>query len=192
MNTRWMAGLTAVAALWLFPARVAAQAPAGAAAGFKAEVTRSVEDAEKKVIALAEKFPAEKYGWHPEGARSTGDAFMHIVNGNYGYAAFMGTPRPEGITRESLAKITEKAQIVDALKKSFTHLKTAIANASDMDKPVKLFGGREGTVREVMLLAATHDHEHMGQLIAYARVNGIVPPWSEEAPKPAAPTKPGN
>jgi uncharacterized damage-inducible protein DinB len=167
------------ASLILGSARAQAQAPASPT-GLKAEITRSVEDAEKKVIALAERFPAEKYAWHPEGARSTGEVFMHIVNGNYGYAAFMGTPRPEGITRESLAKITDKAQIVDALKKSFAHLKTAIANASDMEKSVKLFGGREGSVREVMLLAATHDHEHMGQLIAYARVNGIVPPWSEK------------
>jgi uncharacterized damage-inducible protein DinB len=186
-----LGGITLLAALCLLPARLAAQG-APPATGFKAEVSRSIEDAEKKVIALAEKFPAEKYSWHPEGARSTGEAFMHIVSGNYGYAAFMGTPRPEGITRESLAKITEKPQIIEALKKSFAHLKMAIANVSDMEKSVKLFGGREGTVREVMLLAATHDHEHMGQLIAYARVNGIVPPWSEEQARPAAPSKPGN
>jgi len=180
-----------LAAMWLVPARALAQAPAAAPApGLKPEVIRTIETAENHVMALAEKFPAEKYSWHPEGARSTAEVFMHIAGGNYGYANAMGTPRPEGVTNEALSKITDKAQIIEALKKSFAHLKMAVENVSDPDKTVKL-RGRDFTMRELMLTAAAHDHEHLGQLIAYARVNGIVPPWSEEQARPAPPSKPG-
>ena len=168
-----------------FAPRAQAQA-APAPASFKAEVIRSIEDAEKKLVQLAEKFPQEKYAWHPEGARSTSEVFMHIAAGNYGYGSFMGTPRPEGKTGAVLMKITDKAQVIETLKNSFAHIKAAIENSGDVDKAIKLFG-RDATVREAMLLSATHCHEHMGQLIAYARVNGIVPPWTEEqAARPPA------
>jgi uncharacterized damage-inducible protein DinB len=183
-TNRLLAAIALIACLAVFAPAARAQAPA-APATYKAEVTRSIEDAEKKLIALGEKFPQEKYAWHPEGARTTAEVFMHIASGNYGYANAMGTPRPEGISNATLSKLTDKAQVVEALKASFAHIKGAIANA-DADKAIKLYG-RDGTVREAMLVSATHAHEHMGQLIAYARVNGIVPPWSEEqAAKPPA------
>jgi len=161
-------------------ARVQAQTPA-APTGIKAELIRAIEAAEGHVIALAEKFPQEKYSWHPEGARTTSEVFMHIAAGNYSYANLLGVPRPEGMTGAALAKITDKAQVVETLKKSFAHVKATIENVPDLEKPVKLYG-RDTVVREVMVVAATHCHEHLGQLIAYARVNGIVPPWSEEQP----------
>jgi uncharacterized damage-inducible protein DinB len=168
-------------------ARVQAQT-APAPAGFKAEIIRNLEEVEKKLVALAERFPQDKYGWHPEGARSTSEVFMHIAAGNYTYSTFFGTPRPESTTGPALAKITDKGKVVETLKNSFTHIETAIQNAPDLDKTIKLFG-RDATVREAMLVAAAHTHEHLGQLIAYARVNGIVPPWSEH-PAPARPAKP--
>lgn len=165
---------------------VQAQTPP-APAGVKGEIIRSIEAAEHHLVALAERFPQEKYGWHPEGARSTSEVFMHIAAGNYGYAKVMGTPPPEGTTGAVLSKITEKAKVVETLKASFAHLKTAIQDAPDVEKAIKLYG-RDATVREAMIVAAAHCHEHLGQLIAYARVNGIVPPWSEEQP-PARPAK---
>ncbi len=162
------------------PARVQAQA-APAASGVKAEIIRSIEAAENHLEALAEKFPQEKYGWHPEGARTTSEVFMHIAAGNYGYSRMIGTPPPEGTTGSALSKITEKAEVIKTLKASFAHIKEAVQGAPDVDKAIKLYG-RDATVREAMIVAAAHCHEHLGQLIAYARVNGIVPPWSEEAP----------
>ena len=177
------AGVLAVGLVALQPSALAQpQGSSGQAAaaptGVKAEILRSIEDAEKKIIALAEKFPQEKYAWHPEGARPTSEAFMHIAAGNYTFATFMGTARPDGKTGAVLSKITDKAQVVQTLKESFAHIKAAIANASDLETPVKFFG-RDTVVREVLIVSATHTHEHLGQLIAYARVNGIVPPWSE-------------
>jgi uncharacterized damage-inducible protein DinB len=168
-----------------FAPRVQGQATA-APTGFKADVIASIEDAEKKLVQLAEKFPQEKYAWHPEGARSTSEVLMHIASGNYTYGTFIGGTRPEGTAGAVLMKITDKPKVIEALKSSFVYVKAAIQGASDLDKPVKIFG-RDATVREAMLRSATHSHEHMGQLIAYARVNGIVPPWSEEqAARPPA------
>ncbi len=182
-----LAALAVAFALAAPPAPIRAQAPP-APASFKAEIIRSMEDAEKKLVALAERFPQEKYSWHPEGARSTSEVFMHVASGNYTFATFLGTPRLEGTTGAALAKITDKPKVIETLKASFAHIKAAIQNAPDIDKPIKLFG-RDATVREAMLVAATHCHEHLGQLIAYARVNGIVPPWSEEHAAPARPAK---
>ncbi len=162
------------------PAR--AQAQAAPATGVKAEIIRSIEAAENHLEALAEKFPQEKYGWRPgEGVRSTSEVFMHIAAGNYGYSRMIGTPAPEGTTGAALSKITDKAKVIETLKASFAHIKEAIQSAPDVDKAIKLYG-RDATVREAMIVAAAHCHEHLGQLIAYARVNGIVPPWSEETP----------
>jgi uncharacterized damage-inducible protein DinB len=80
--------------------------------------------------------------------------------------------------------VTEKSKVIDELKKSFAHVRAGIAATSDadLDKPVKFFGS-DSTVRGVLLTAANHEHEHLGQSIAYARVNGIVPPWTAEQQK---------
>jgi len=167
-------------ALAIPAAPVFAQTPP-APASFKAEAIHNLQEVEKKLVALAERFPQDKYGWRPgEGVRSSSEVFMHIAAGNYGYSKLIGTPPPEGTTGAVLAKITDKAKVVETLKASFAHIESAIQNAPEMDKPVKLFG-HDATVREVILQAVTHCHEHLGQLIAYSRVNGIVPPWTEEA-----------
>jgi uncharacterized damage-inducible protein DinB len=80
--------------------------------------------------------------------------------------------------------VTEKSKVIDELKKSFAHVRAGIAATSDadLDKPVKFFG-RDTTVRGVILSVSNHEFEHLGQSIAYARMNGIVPPWTAEQQK---------
>jgi uncharacterized damage-inducible protein DinB len=147
----------------------------------KAETLRLIDDAEKKLVALAEATPAEKYGWRPaEKVRSTGEVFLHVAGGNYFLASLAGTKPPEGINMREIEKEAgDKAKVIDALKKSFAHVRKVIESTSDadLDKTVKVFD-HDGTVREVLLIIATHAHEHLGQAIAYARSNGITPPWS--------------
>jgi hypothetical protein len=69
--------------------------------------------------------------------------------------------------------------VIAGLKKSFEHAKKAISDVpeGEMGKAVKMFG-RDASVREVFMTEASHAHEHLGQAIAYARMNGIAPPWS--------------
>jgi uncharacterized damage-inducible protein DinB len=150
---------------------------------FKTDLIKDIEGAEKELISLAEAVPAEKYSWRPgEGVRSISEVYMHVAGANYYVPNFAGVTPPPGIPQDMEKTITEKEKVIEALKKSFVHLHHAVENTpdSDFDKKVKFFGGEEATVRYVFLVAASHCHEHLGQSIAYARTNGIVPPWSKE------------
>lgn len=120
---------------------------------------------------------AGKYEWKPaEGVRSAGDVFNLIVYENGLVAKTLaGTP---GGARP--APITEPEKLQEALKTSYANLQQAITRLSDADLhvPVKLFGNdftKEESVRYVL----ADQHEHLGQSIAYARSNGVVPPWSK-------------
>jgi uncharacterized damage-inducible protein DinB len=147
----------------------------------KAETLRVIEDAEKKLLALAEATPADKYGWRPsDKVRTTGEVFLHVAAGNYFLASLAGNKPPEGIDMRNLEKNGgDKAKVIDTVKKSFDHIRQVVNATSDadLDKTVKIFD-HDGTVREIFLIIAAHAHEHLGQSIAYARSNGITPPWS--------------
>lgn len=157
-----------------------AAAPAPPASGFRAEFLHQLDDVENKLVSLAEAVPQQKYGWRPgDGVRSVSEVYMHVVWGNYSIPRFAGVQLPTGVSRDMEKTVTEKAQVVDWLKKSFAHVRQAMLNTpdADLDKPTKLFG-RDATVREVFFTLANHHHEHLGQSIAYARMNGVVPPWT--------------
>lgn len=156
------------------------ETPAGGA-GIKKEILRQVGDAESKLLALAEATPADKFGWRPsDKVRTTGEVFLHVAGGNYFLASMIGVNPPEGISLKDIEKEAgDKAKVIDSLKKSFAHIRQVINSTpdADLDKATKVFG-QDGTVREVLLLMATHSHEHLGQAIAYARSSGVTPPWS--------------
>jgi uncharacterized damage-inducible protein DinB len=150
---------------------------------FKKDLISDIEGAEKELISLAEAVPAEKYSWRPgEGVRSISEVYMHVAGGNYFLPTFAGVTPPPGISRDMEKTITEKEKVIAALKQSFVHLHNAVEKTpdADFDKNVKFFGGEEATIRYVYMVAASHCHEHLGQSIAYARTNGITPPWSKE------------
>jgi len=152
-----------------------------ASSAVKAEIMTWLKDAEDKLTQLAEATPERKYSYRPgKGVRSTGEVFMHVAAANYAIPAFAGVKPPEGFNLETYEKsMTKKADIVNALKASFEHVNTALANTSDADmvREIDVFGTKR-SVRSMYLLVLSHNHEHLGQSIAYARVNGIVPPWT--------------
>lgn len=154
-----------------------------AASSVKADIVRSLDDAQKKLVALAEAMPADKYTWRPgEGVRSVGEVFAHVSSANYFLPTLWGGKVPAGVDPRGFDKEAgDKAKTLDTLKKSFDSVKAAIAAVpdSDLDRSVKIFD-HDGTVREVVLIVATHAHEHLGQSIAYARMNKVVPPWSQK------------
>jgi uncharacterized damage-inducible protein DinB len=156
---------------------------ASAASGARAEFLDEIAYYEQRYTRLAETVPAEKYSWRPgEGVRSIGEVYAHIVAANYGVARALGTEPPTGLDFKAIQAVTEKAKITQLLKDSFAHFRRAILaiSDSDMDKSQKMFG-RQTTVRGAFILITGHFGEHLGQSIAYARVNGITPPWTEEA-----------
>ncbi|HEY9421899.1 MAG TPA: DinB family protein [Thermoanaerobaculia bacterium] len=148
----------------------------------RAEILRQIEDAEKKLVALAEATPAEKFAWRPaEGVRTTGEVLAHVAGANYFLPTFWGAKLPDGVDPRSFEKSgSDKAKTIETLKNSYGHLRQAAQalSAADLDRSVKLFG-RDAVVREVLMVLASHSHEHLGQSIAYARMNKITPPWSQ-------------
>ena len=128
---------------------------------------------------LAGAIPADKYGWRPaEGVRSVGEVVGHVAVANYFLTSFLGAPMPEGMTMES-EKEPDPAKLRAMLDASVEHVHHVIEGLSDADleKTVEFFG-QKMTERGLLLVALGHVHEHLGQLIAYARSNGVVPPWT--------------
>jgi uncharacterized damage-inducible protein DinB len=147
--------------------------------GFRAEFVADLDEVQDKIMRLAAAVPAEKYTWRPApDVRSVSEVYMHIAGGNYFLATFLGIQPPADMPKD-LEKITDKATVLADLKKSFDHLRHIVANESDadLDKSVNMFG-KPATRRYVFTTMLNHLHEHLGQSIAYARMNGVVPPWS--------------
>ncbi|TAK53299.1 MAG: DinB family protein [Bacteroidetes bacterium] len=148
--------------------------------GFRGDFLAQMKDVEEKIIGLAEAMPQEKYTWRPmEGVRSVSEVFMHIAGGNYLFPKFIGVKAPEGLSQDMEKTVTDKAKVKEVLKLSFEHIRKAVMEMkdNDLENPVKMFG-KETTFRDAIFTAATHMHEHLGQAIAYARMNAIVPPWT--------------
>lgn len=181
----------ALAAAVLSSAGTFAQDSAAPAAtsGVKGDLLTWIQDAEGKLAQLADAMPESKYGWRPDtGVRSVGEVFMHVAAANYGLPTFIGVPAPAGFKFETYEQsLTKKADIVKALHDSFVHMEGALKATSDanMDKPAEFFGMKT-TVRGAYFLLLSHAHEHLGQAIAYARMNKVTPPWSakEHAAEP--------
>ena len=145
--------------------------------GFRSEFLTNLDDVQEKILDLAESVPAEKYSWRPgPDVRSTSEVFMHIAGGNYFLATFLGMDPPK-MNGDIEKVITKKADVIAELKRSFEHLRNAANAITDLEKPVKMFG-TQTTYRGVLVTVLSHLHEHLGQSVAYARINGIVPPWS--------------
>jgi uncharacterized damage-inducible protein DinB len=156
--------------------------------GFRGEFVNEVNFVGKRLVDLANAMPADKYGWRPAaGVRSVGEVYVHVGLGNVFLPTFLGAKVPEGFTRDMEKSLTEKAKIIDVMNRSFDNLRSTAASTTDADleTKVKIFGGLEVTKREVMIIILNHMHEHLGQSIAYARTNGVTPPWSESADTPA-------
>lgn len=152
------------------------------AVGVKPEMMMWFKDAEEKLVQLSDAIPESKYSWRPgKGVRSVGEVYMHVATTNYGFPGLLGTGTPpEGFNFETYEKtFTKKADIRKTLKDSFKSMEESFEKLSDadLDKPAEFFGMKT-TVRGGYLLLLSHCHEHLGQSIAYARTNGIVPPWT--------------
>lgn len=132
-----------------------------------------------RAVQLAEAIPADDYGWRPmEGVRTVSEAIMHMASASYFFAGRFGVEKPEGVDTENMESITDKAEVVAALKASLEHLSGAMRAIESPSAEADVFG-RKGTVEDLMLIGVGHVHEHFGQLIAYARSNEVVPPWSQ-------------
>lgn len=134
-----------------------------------------------QVVQLAEAFSEDQYDWRPaEGVNSVGEALLHVAGANYYLAMKMGFPPPEDVDMMAIGKITGKSNIIAALKKSneFVLSKIMMVENDDLTTEVD-FGFAKMNKMGGLLAMMEHNGEHKGQLIAYARSNGVVPPWSK-------------
>jgi uncharacterized damage-inducible protein DinB len=144
--------------------------------GLRAELIADVEQVESKIMGLAHAMEGH-YDYRPmEGVRSAGELFGHVANANFMIPSIAGLDREMADTN---FEQVDAATMLEGLEHSFMHAKHSIADIpdSDLEDTVNMFG-QEATKRQVLTLLVTHMHEHLGQAIAYARANGVTPPWS--------------
>lgn len=183
----------AALALTLTPMVGAAQAQPAPATSSSPAVTQALLNdigrLEEKLIGLADAIPEDKYGWRPgDGVRSIGEVAMHVAADNYFLPVFagVGAPAATGIKAGDYPSVqayeqrkATKAESIKAMRESFAHLKQSMSGTDQafLEKKLDVFGMQMNGM-DLWVMTATHLHEHLGQMIAYARSNGVVPPWS--------------
>lgn len=133
-----------------------------------------------QLISLAEATPQDKFAWRPAtGVRSTSEVYMHLVRANFLMLNAIGSKMPPDLKDNMGTTVTSKADVIGWLKRSLEAVKEARAAATpaDLQRKTKIFN-TDTTVDDIFLRIIVHNNEHMGQLVAYARMTGIVPPWS--------------
>jgi uncharacterized damage-inducible protein DinB len=159
----------------------AARAQTAAPAGFRGEFLHQFDQSMARVVALAEAVPAETYP-RPAvgGVMPLGQIFAHIARFNYEYPArAIGVSQPAGIDRDTLERVGEKAAVITLLHHSAEHVRAAVRQIPEaqLAQTTTLYG-RRVPQWAVLLQLIAHMDDHLGQSIAYARVSGVVPPWS--------------
>ena len=158
------------------PACFAQKAPEGLWQGYDGEW----KHVSQQLIALAEATPGEKFSWRPApGVRSTSEVYMHIVMANFYLLSVTGPKMPADLKENMDKTVTSKAQVIDWLKRSLNAVKEGhwAEKPDDLHRKVHI-ADRDATVDGMYLRILVHANEHMGQLVAYARMTGVVPPWT--------------
>jgi uncharacterized damage-inducible protein DinB len=134
-----------------------------------------------QLIALAEATPADKFSWRPApGVRSTSEVYMHIVVANFYLLSVTGPKMPADLKDDAEKTVTSKAEVIAWLHRSLDAVKTAHLAETPQHLALKVkIEGRNSTVDAMYLRIIVHANEHMGQLVAYARMTGVGPPWSK-------------
>jgi len=136
---------------------------------------------EEQISSLADAFSEDLYDWSPaEGIRSVGQVLLHAAQANYFFMMNLGFELPSDVDMMTMASITGKSNIIDVVKKSFDFTKERISQVPTdaLAEKITLPFGEFSKITSLLILLE-HSGEHKGQLIAYARSNGIAPPWSE-------------
>jgi uncharacterized damage-inducible protein DinB len=173
---RTIARVSVVLILLSAPALRAQTAPEGIWQGYDGEW----KHVSQQLIALAEATPPDKFAWRPApGVRSTSEVYMHIVTANFGLLSYTGPKIPTDLKEGMEKSVTSKADVISWLKRSLDAVKDAhlAETPKDLERKVQIHG-RDATVDGMYLRIIVHANEHMGQLVAYARMTGVVPPWS--------------
>jgi uncharacterized damage-inducible protein DinB len=137
--------------------------------------------ASRQLLQLAEATPAEKFTWRPApGVRSISEVYMHLAAGNFWLLERAGVTAPPDASKmanDAEKRVTSKEEVIQWVRRSLDAVRKGYESAN-RQKKVQFFG-KETTSEMVFLRILVHINEHMGQSIAYARMNGVAPPWSK-------------
>src|ERR1700674_3708609 len=158
----------------------------------KAQSLADLQGVQKKFVDLANALPADKITWRPSAdSRSFAEVFLHVAGERYGILGLMGVAPPAGFDGKTFEKsTTDRTRIVEELNRSWEFTQKAINGMSNADC-AKLLPklGPQANAGDVVYILVADAHEHLGQSVAYARENGIVPPWTVDAQKQTAEKK---
>lgn len=146
---------------------------------FVQEFMGQIDFVKGRLMQLAEAVPEESYSWAPgEGVRSVGEVYVHVAQSNYYMLSLVKGEKPDMSQGSSES---DKKTALAMMEKSFSVIKEEAAKFSeeDLNKEIEAFG-MKFSVRNFMVTMIAHLHEHLGQSIAYARMNGVTPPWSAQ------------
>lgn len=157
---------------------------------FVKEFLGQIDFVEGRLTQLAEAMPQDKYNWRPaDGVRSVGEVYIHVASGNYLWITMYGGKVPEDAgfvadvskMHDWETQTTDKAEIIAIMKKSFDVIRESVKDFTqeDLDNKEIDFFGMKFSLRNFLVTELNHCHEHLGQSIAYARMNGVTPPWSK-------------
>lgn len=158
----------------------------------KAQSLVDLQLVERKFVDLANALPADKFTWRPSpDSRSFAEVFLHVAGERYQILALMGASPPATFDGKGFEKSTiDKARIVDELNRTWEFTQTTIGGMRNADfRKLLPKLGPEANAGDVVYILVADAHEHLGQLVAYARENGIVPPWTVKAQNQAADKK---
>lgn len=165
------------------PAQAPAPAAPAATSSFQSDVAAVLGHVQEEMVSLEQAMPQNKFGWRPaKGVRSVAEVYLHAAGAGYFFGKMLGFEVPADIASQmkGLEKsTTDKAKIHKLLADSFTWFGNQVKAMPDaeLNKTIDLFG-HQATKRAAVLVTLGHYQEHLGQSIAYARSNGVVPPWS--------------
>jgi uncharacterized damage-inducible protein DinB len=189
MSSRRLASVLSVAVALSTPAFAQDAGSAPGPTGFRGDYLGGLGYVQKEIMSLEEAMPQAKFTWRPaKGVRSVAEVYLHIAGGIYFLAGQMGREMPADVKAIDPKKwdtqTTKKDEIKAILTKAFAFLSQTVKDTSDADlDKMHNFFGRDVSERALFMIIYGHCWEHLGQSIAYARSNGVVPPWSKPGTK---------
>ena len=157
--------------------------PPGDSPTFVKEYLGQTDFIEGRLTQMLGAMSQDQMNWSPEeGVRTDGQIYIHVAEANNMLAGFMKGEEMKAPPGAMEGSTTDKEEIAKMLKDSFTAVKDAAGKLTeeDLNKMVQTPFGMEMSLRNFMISLLNHSHEHLGQGIAYARMNGVTPPWSEK------------
>ena len=175
--------LTAIMLLFIVLLSVSAMAQENAPEAVVTDFLNVYSFTSDKVVQLVDAIPEDKFDWRPaEGIRSVKESVLHSTAANYFFGMMFGATTPEGVDPKTLEKSSmSKKEAIAALKQSVKTVQDALKKLSQtqLDEEIDFFGNKMSR-RQTVFALGDHAAEHLGQLIAYARMNGVTPPWSKK------------